>query len=59
VDLRAAVPGSLAAGGLAMLLFGRRMTPAWYDMIFWSFVTFMNLNRPKDEAANDGARISH
>ncbi len=46
VDMRAAVPGSLAATGLAMLLAGRRRVPEWYDMIFWAYVTFSNLNPP-------------
>ncbi len=44
VDMRTALPGGLAAGGLAMLLFGRRRAPAWYDLIFWALVTFWNLN---------------
>jgi hypothetical protein len=44
VDLRTAVPGTLAAGGLAILLFGRRRIPEWYDLMFWGFVTFVNLN---------------
>jgi hypothetical protein len=56
VDLRAAVPGSLAAGGLAMLLFGRRIGPAWYDMLFWSFVTFSNLNPRKGDGGENDAR---
>jgi hypothetical protein len=44
VDMRTALPGGLAAGGMAMLLFGRRRMPAWYDLVFWALVTFWNLN---------------
>lgn len=44
VDLRSALPGALAAAGVGVFLFGRRRTPEWYDLIFWSFVTFVNLN---------------
>lgn len=50
LDLRTGIPGALAAGGLSMLVFGRRISPAWYDLAFWSFVTFMNLN-PLGQAA--------
>jgi hypothetical protein len=44
VDMRTAVPGGLASLGLAILLFGKRPLPQWYDLFFWSFVTFVNLN---------------
>ena len=44
VDLKVAVPGTLGSLGVAMLLGGRRRVPEWYDLIFWSFVTFRNLN---------------
>jgi hypothetical protein len=53
VDLRAAVPGTLAATGAAMFLAGRRRIPEWYDLLFWAFVTFSNLNRPQERT--DGA----
>src|SRR5260221_503384 len=39
VDLKVAVPGTLAGLGLGMLLAGKRAAPAWYDLVFWSFVT--------------------
>lgn len=48
LDLRVALPGALAAAGLGVFFFGRRRTPEWYDLIFWSFVTFVNLNPRKD-----------
>ena len=51
VDLKVAVPGSLAAGGIALFLAGRRRVPEWYDLLFWAFVTFSNMNpaRPANE----------
>jgi hypothetical protein len=53
VDLRTAVPGSLAATGAMMFLAGRRRIPEWYDLIFWAFVTFSNVNRPGEEPHAD------
>jgi len=44
VDLRTAVPGTLALLGLGKLLGGNLRQPEWYDLVFWSFVTFSNLN---------------
>jgi hypothetical protein len=49
VDLRVGIPGVLASLGFAKLAFGRRRIPEWYDLLFWSFVTFSNLNPPKVE----------
>ena len=49
VDARVAVPGTLAGLGILTLLFGRRQMPVWYDLLFWSFVTFQNLNHAKVE----------
>jgi hypothetical protein len=56
LDMRTAVPGTLVAGGLAVLLFGQRQTPQWYDLMFWAFVTFVNLNPANTTtmAANHG-----
>jgi hypothetical protein len=51
VDARTAVPGTLASLGVLTLLFGNRRLPEWYDLMFWSFVTFMNLNPSKNEDA--------
>ena len=55
VDLKVALPGSLAAGGIALFLAGRRRIPEWYDMLFWAFVTFVNLN-PATNGQNDVTR---
>jgi hypothetical protein len=46
VDARTAVPGTLASLGVVRLLLGPRTMPEWYDLLFWSFVTFVNLNPP-------------
>lgn len=46
LDLRAAVPGSLAAAGAAVFLSGRRRMPEWYDLLFWAYTSFTNLNQP-------------
>jgi hypothetical protein len=43
-DLRSALPGALAAAGAVRFFIGRRRVPEWYDLLFWSFVTFVNLN---------------
>jgi len=51
IDVRTALPGTLAATGAAMFLAGRRRIPEWYDLVFWAFVTFTNLNKPPDPAA--------
>jgi hypothetical protein len=56
IDLKTGVPGMLAAAGLGILLFGKRRTPEWYDLLFWSFVTFVNLN-PKDASRGSHARV--
>jgi hypothetical protein len=59
VDLRAAVPGSLGAMGVAFLLAGRRRVPEWYDLIFWGFVTFCNLNPPTSRASAPRTEGAH
>ncbi len=46
IDLRTAIPASLAAAGLGIFFFGRRRTPEWYDLLFWSFTMFVNVNPP-------------
>jgi hypothetical protein len=45
LDMKTGVPGAMAIGSLLMLALRRRQIPAWYDLAFWSFVTFCNLNR--------------
>lgn len=57
LDAKTAVPGTLAGLGVATLLFGRTRLPEWYDLLFWSFVTFVNLNpasAPRDPDGDDG-----
>jgi len=44
VDMRTALPGTLAGLGLLFFIFRSRRIPEWYDLLFWSFVTFVNLN---------------
>jgi Heavy metal associated domain 2 len=55
VDLRTAVPATLATLGLATFVLGRRRLPEWYDLMFWAFTTFVNINPPvprEDDARN-------
>ena len=47
------IPASLLAGGLA-LLFVRPMLPNWWDLTFWAYTTFHNLN--PDRATRAPAR---
>jgi hypothetical protein len=51
VDLRTAVPATLVLLGLHKLLTGVVREPEWYDLVFWSFVTFSNLN-PRPEPSS-------
>jgi len=50
LDLRTLVPGGLALAGIGTFLFINRRMPYWYDFLFWSFVTFVNLNPTKEPA---------
>jgi hypothetical protein len=60
VDLKVAVPGTLAAAGFARLVFGNRRVPEWYDLLFWSFVIFSGLNPAAQQAASgNGERTAH
>jgi hypothetical protein len=52
IDMKVALPGTLAGTGLLMFLAGRRRVPEWYDLIFWAFVTFSNLN-PRADAKHE------
>ena len=47
------------ASGLGKLLTGgATRVPEWYDLLFWSFVTFSNLNpRPANGNAGAGAEV--
>jgi Heavy metal associated domain 2 len=51
-DIRSAVPSALVGTGLAMFLAGRRRIPEWYDLVFWGFVAFCNLNPSETNAAH-------
>ncbi|HEY8041237.1 MAG TPA: hypothetical protein VIF15_15630 [Polyangiaceae bacterium] len=58
LDGRVAVPGALLAGGMA-LLFTRPMLPNWWDLTFWAYTTFHNMNphppRPAAHEPSDGS----
>jgi hypothetical protein len=59
LDMKVGIPGTLAGTGLLMFLAGRRRVPEWYDLLFWAFVTFSNLNprqQARDEGHGDAAR---
>jgi hypothetical protein len=43
LDGRAAVPGALLVGGLALLL-RAPIVPNWWDLTFWAYSTFHNMN---------------
>jgi hypothetical protein len=53
VDLRTAIPGVLAVSGFATLLFKAFVAPQWYDLVFWSYVTFNNLNLVRERTRSD------
>ena len=53
LDVRVGVPSGLALLGIGKLLAGNWRTPEWYDLLFWSFVTFSNLNPPSHAATPD------
>jgi Heavy metal associated domain 2 len=61
LDLKLGVPAALTASGLLMLAAGGRLLPQWYDLLFWSFVSFCNLNphgERRHSADDDAARPS-
>jgi hypothetical protein len=55
LDGRVAVPGALLVGGLA-LLFRAPIVPNWWDLTFWAYSTFHNMNphAPRRSARDDG-----
>jgi hypothetical protein len=59
IDLRTGVPATLLAFGAGVILFGKRRMPEWYDFIFWSFVTFINLNPGKNPWAPGQPVVAH
>jgi hypothetical protein len=54
VDAKTAIPGTLAGLGILRFALGNRRLPEWYDLLFWSFVTFMNFNVLPHEPERDG-----
>jgi hypothetical protein len=53
LDLRTMVPGALLCGGVATLLLKSFVQPQWFDLVFWSYVTFNNLNLARRGASSD------
>ena len=56
LDGRVVIPAALLAGGLS-LLFKRPMLPNWFDLTFWAYTTFNNMNPAKhpQAAPTDGS----
>jgi hypothetical protein len=59
LDGRAAVPGALLMGGLALFL-RAPIVPNWWDLTFWAYSTFHNMNphpprRPSPEPSDGDA----
>lgn len=50
LDIRTCVPAVFLLAGLGRFAGGPRIVPKWYELAFWSFVTFINLN-PREQAA--------
>lgn len=44
LDVRTTIPALCMVAGLARFAAGNRVLPRWYEMTFWSFVTFINFN---------------
>jgi hypothetical protein len=49
-DGRVAVPAALLAGGIG-LLFRAPIVPNWWDLTFWAYTTFHNMNPPRGRGA--------
>lgn len=47
LDVRTTIPALCMIAGLARFAAGNRVLPRWYEMTFWSFITFINFN-PRD-----------
>jgi hypothetical protein len=54
IDIRTAVPATLLVAGLGRFVRGNRLVPKWYELVLWSFVTFVNLN-PREHPAEPHA----
>jgi len=54
-DGRVAVPAALLVGGLGLLL-RAPIVPNWWDLTFWAYTTFHNMNpHPPRPAARDAS----
>ena len=52
LDLKLLLPGALFVLGIRGLLIAEKVpVPAWYDLLWFSFGTFMMLNRPEGKGA--------
>jgi hypothetical protein len=51
-DGRVAVPAALLAGGIG-LLFRAPIVPNWWDLTFWAYTTFHNMNPHRGRAPRD------
>ena len=56
VDMKVVLPGALAGTGLLMFVAGNRRVPEWYDLLFWGFMTFLNLNPREGDLVSLRAR---
>lgn len=50
IDIRTGVPAAFLCAGVLRLARGGVIFPKWYELAFWSFVTFVNLN-PREHPA--------
>lgn len=55
LDARTAIPAACLVAGLGRFALGNRVIPRWYELAFWSFVTFINLN-PREAEVGPHAR---
>jgi hypothetical protein len=56
LDIRTCVPAAFLIAGLGKFAAGNRIMPRWYELAFWSFVTFINLNPREHHPAESHAR---
>ncbi len=55
LDVRTAIPAACLVAGIGRFALGNRVIPKWYELAFWSFVTFINLN-PREAEVGPHAR---
>jgi hypothetical protein len=53
LDLRTLVPGALFVSGVATLLLKSFERPPWFNLIYWSYVTFNNMHLARRVAIPD------